>query len=214
MWGCDVRVLLVHGWGYGPQMWDVLIPLLPRHWRCHAMEGWDFPPQDYDLCVGHSYGFFAGYRAMPHARWVAINSAPCFVQGPDNPHGIPKRVLHQMAQRFRDQPQAVLQAFQAKASAPYACNTPNTDLLTALQTMQVPQPCPPTSILCALTAAQDPILTYPWAHHAHTVHSHPSSSHLLPMTHALWCADVLTETLSGYASMDLMDLEDGFYKAL
>jgi len=188
-----MRVLLVHGWGYGPALWDALIPLLPRHWRCHAMENWDFsaiPPQDYDLCVGHSYGFFAGYRAMPNARWVAINSAPCFVQGPENPQGIPKRVLHQMAQRFQDQPQAVLQAFQDKAGAPYPCTTPKGDLLNALHAMQTPV-FPHTPVVCALSAAKDPILTYPWA--PHIVHSHPSNSHLLPLTHAPWCAGGLVD---------------------
>ncbi|MFM7630318.1 MAG: hypothetical protein ACKO43_00715 [Alphaproteobacteria bacterium] len=185
-----MRVLLVHGWGYGPQMWGALMPLLPPHWRCDAMEDWDFSAvrvQDYDLCVGHSYGFFAGYQAMPHARWVAINSAPCFVRGPENPQGIPLRVLRQMTQRFQTHPAEVLKAFHQTAGAPYPCTTSKADLLPALQAMQVPRPCPAHPILCALTATGDPIVSYPWAPHAHTVHTHPSASHLLPLTHAPWC---------------------------
>lgn len=32
-----VDVCLVHGWGYGPQVWARLLPSLPAHWRVHLL---------------------------------------------------------------------------------------------------------------------------------------------------------------------------------
>ena len=35
--GTPVDVCLVHGWGYGPQVWASLLPMLPAHWRVHPL---------------------------------------------------------------------------------------------------------------------------------------------------------------------------------
>jgi hypothetical protein len=235
-----MRVLLVHGWGYGPGIWGEMIRYLPPSWHCEAMENWDFlgmRPEDYDLWIGHSYGFFSGYQALPHARWIAINSAPCFVASPQNPGGIPLRVLQAMARGFEKNPTQVLRDFQERAGGPYPCITPQNILQDALKAMQKevsqgfthnPRHCErseailkcsepkdwiatppaearndvvdksnsPPPIFCALTSANDPIITYPWASHAQTVAIHPGHSHLLPLTHPAWCAETILEVLA------------------
>jgi hypothetical protein len=183
------------------------------------MENWDFlgmRPEDYDLWIGHSYGFFSGYQALPHARWIAINSAPCFVASPQNPGGIPLRVLQAMARGFEKNPTQVLRDFQERAGGPYPCITPQNILQDALKAMQKevsqgfthnPRHCErseaiqnksnsPPPIFCALTSANDPIITYPWASHAQTVAIHPGHSHLLPLTHPAWCAETILEVLA------------------
>jgi pimeloyl-[acyl-carrier protein] methyl ester esterase len=35
--GQPVDVCLVHGWGFGPEVWDHLVGLLPAHWRPHRL---------------------------------------------------------------------------------------------------------------------------------------------------------------------------------
>jgi hypothetical protein len=120
-------------------MWGEMIRHLPPSWHCEAMENWDFSgmkPHDYDLWIGHSYGFFSGYQALPGARWVAINSAPCFVASPQNPGGIPLRVLQAMARGFEKNPTQVLRDFQERAGGPYPCTTLQSLLREALENMQ------------------------------------------------------------------------------
>jgi pimeloyl-[acyl-carrier protein] methyl ester esterase len=198
MSGFDVRVLLVHGWGYGPKMWADMIRHLPATWQCKTLGNWDFSetaPDDYDLYIGHSYGFLAGYRALPDARWVSINSAPCFVAGPQNPGGIPARVLARMIQGFTKNPNQVLRDFQQKAGAPYPCTTDSETLKNALIEMQK-ESFPTAPLFCALASAQDPILSYPWDHGTETVAIHQSKSHLLPMTHPAWCAEKIIEAMA------------------
>lgn len=84
-----MRLVFIHGWSFGPEIWDDLAPLLPD-WEQTRVDIGYFGPQtlpdrrDDDILIGHSMGFPWG---LQHRRdWrglIAINSFSRFPQDDD-----------------------------------------------------------------------------------------------------------------------------------
>jgi pimeloyl-ACP methyl ester carboxylesterase len=105
------RILLVHGWGFAPALWDPLRAALPGHTWLALDLGYFGParaqlPPALDLVAGHSFGCL---WAMTHPDLagiplVAVNGFPRFSAAGDFPHGTPARVLERMHKRLREAP--------------------------------------------------------------------------------------------------------------
>ncbi|MGE4523137.1 MAG: alpha/beta fold hydrolase [Acetobacter sp.] len=130
----DPRVLLVHGWGFGPAFWapmrerlgwaDVSVADLgffgggqgvaPAALAAFCQE--DRPV----LAVGHSLGFLwlASQVALPAGSFLAgINAFGCFAARPDFSAGVTPRVLGRMAQGLDKAPLTVVNDFRARCGA-------------------------------------------------------------------------------------------------
>ncbi|MCG3201370.1 MAG: Pimeloyl-[acyl-carrier protein] methyl ester esterase [Gammaproteobacteria bacterium] len=109
-------VCLVHGWGFGPQVWAPLLPRLPAHWRVHVLRlpgygGEPEPLADADLddqvdsllaqappgrsaWIGWSLGGMAAMQLawrQPHRveRLMLLATNARFAAAPDWPAGVP-----------------------------------------------------------------------------------------------------------------------------
>lgn len=118
------EVCLVHGWGFGPQVWAPLLPMLPPHWRVHALRlpGYGGEPDpgpaasldDHVDAVlaqappGRSawIGWSLGGMAAMHLAWrhphrvetlVLLAANARFVTAPDWPTGIPDAEISAIA---------------------------------------------------------------------------------------------------------------------
>lgn len=130
----DPRVLLVHGWGFGPAFWapmwerlgwaDVSVADLgffgggqgvaPAALAAFCQEGRPV------LAVGHSLGFLwlASQVALPAGSFLAgINAFGCFAARPDFSAGVAPRVLARMAQGLDKAPLTVVNDFRARCGA-------------------------------------------------------------------------------------------------
>ncbi|MBF0183697.1 MAG: alpha/beta hydrolase [Magnetococcales bacterium] len=117
-------LLLVHGWGLGPGVWQAMRRLLPS-WPCLTVNLGFFStpqlqiPDDRPLlAVGHSLGFLWLLRQLPAAPWrshclglLGIAAFSRFARAADFDEGVPPRLLQRMRQRLPEDPAAVLQAF-------------------------------------------------------------------------------------------------------
>ena len=111
-----MRVLLVHGWGFAPSLWDALRARPGHTWLTVDLgyfgpPRWDLPPA-LDLVAGHSFGCLWAmlHPGLAQVPLVSVAGFPRLRAGPDFPHGIPARVLERMLARLRQSPPEVLQA--------------------------------------------------------------------------------------------------------
>ena len=89
-----MRLIFIHGWSFGPEVWDTLAPLLPE-WEQARVDIGYFGPQslpqrrDDDILIGHSMGFPWGLQQwglQQRRGWrglIAINSFARFLQSDD-----------------------------------------------------------------------------------------------------------------------------------
>lgn len=130
----DPRVLLVHGWGFGPAFWA---PMRERlGWADVSVADLGFfgggqglaPTALASFCqgggpvlaVGHSLGFLwlASQVALPAGSFLAgINAFGCFAARPDFSAGVAPRVLGRMAQGLDKAPLTVVNDFRARCGA-------------------------------------------------------------------------------------------------
>jgi pimeloyl-ACP methyl ester carboxylesterase len=111
-------VAFVHGWGFGPEIWDAVrarLDGLPS--RC--LDLGFFGPADTDpgeaaLIVGHSLGSLWCLLEHPGRRLLSVNGFPRFTAGDGFPDGVPPRLVAHMRRRLDTAPQAVLDAFRAR----------------------------------------------------------------------------------------------------
>lgn len=134
-------LVLLHGWGLTPQVWNplhahlppelaVYAPALPGHGEAAPAAGPELAawsdallPQLPDKCVlcGWSLGALLALdlaRRYPEriSRLVLIGASPCFVSQPDWPHGLDASTVGGFTRDFETAPDATLRRFIALQS--------------------------------------------------------------------------------------------------
>lgn len=110
-------VVLVHGWGLGPDLWDAVAQRLPAPPVRLDLGYFGAPRVDIRpgpvIAVGHSFGCMWLLRHWPEgcAGLLAINGFARFSAAPDFPEGSPRRPLDRMIARFAEAPDVVATAF-------------------------------------------------------------------------------------------------------
>ena len=187
-------LVLLHGWGFDAHLWDALVELLPRYPIVRWDRGYFGRPQDGGIegpivGVGHSLGAMLLAEALPpHAPLIAINGFDHFT-GPD---GVALRVVERMQARFAEEPATVLTEFRARCGAPPMEDSLDPKRLAhdlaLLATHRVEAG---SRAILSLQGGMDPILpaclreaVFPEAVRA----TQDQAGHLLPVTHAAWCA--------------------------
>jgi len=117
-----MSVLFVHGWGFGPEVWDSVRAGLPDV-ETRALNLGFFGESDLEaapptVAVGHSLGVLWLLIRRPEwcGRLVSVNGFPRFLAAPDFA-GVHPRFLARMAARLPDDPMGVLNAFRARCGA-------------------------------------------------------------------------------------------------
>ena len=202
----------LHGWGYGPAIWDQLAALLPDLEPRFANLGYggnanDGPPDEPAIWITHSFGTMHALAKMAAPDMplncralVAINGFDRFAASPGF-EGVPPRVLDRMIARFASDPAGVVSDFCRKCGK-------DTDVellddrtlkrdLVALRDMDCREQAAALSIpVLSLQGAADPVLppamraaVLTGAHHV----THASAGHLLPLEQPAWCAHQIAE---------------------
>jgi pimeloyl-[acyl-carrier protein] methyl ester esterase len=113
-----VRLVFVHGWALGPEIWDSLAPLLNDVPQARVDLGYfgapDLPAlQTGDILVGHSAGLLWGLRQKHDwAGVVAINSFARFCLDPQGRGCVKPAALRAMRQSFDRDPQGCADTFR------------------------------------------------------------------------------------------------------
>lgn len=203
--------VLVHGWGFGPDVWDGVRAALPAG-DCLTVDLGFYGPSALPtipagrpvVAVGHSFGGLWLLHERPFA-WdglVLINGFPRFTEGDGFAPATPRRVLDRMIGRFDAAPLAVATDFLRRCGcdAPPPAGLDAGRLGEALRALRdwdargtITGPALAGSML-ALAGAQDPIV--PPAMTGHALNGveldwHPDGGHLLPLSAPGWCADRL-----------------------
>ena len=121
-----MRLVFVHGWALGPEMWDWLGPLLGDHAQIRVDLGYfgalrqpDFLPGD--ILVGHSAGLLWGLKTR--ADWagaVAINGFSRFAQDARGRGCVKPAALRAMQKSLTLDADACVTRFRASIDAPPA----------------------------------------------------------------------------------------------
>lgn len=132
-------LLLVHGWGATPRVWDPLLAALDHPPALTVDLGFFGPASDLSalagpwLAVGHSMGFPWLLSRPERASWrglVAIGGFARFLRAPGFP-GIHPAALRRMRDALARDPRALLASFHRQALAPADHAPPDTAALDA-----------------------------------------------------------------------------------
>jgi pimeloyl-[acyl-carrier protein] methyl ester esterase len=190
-----MSLLLLHGWGFDAGLWDGLCDALPDFpaicWDRGYFDAPARPAIDPPfIAIGHSLGalVLAGHLP-PETALVAINGFDRFT----GDGAVPPRVVARMRASFRERPAAVLNDFRARCGAAPVAGRIYEDRLSAdLGLLATHCAAPTRRRMLVLQGGNDPILppalrasAYPDAARA----THAAAGHLLPLTHAAWCAE-------------------------
>ncbi|WP_448202453.1 alpha/beta fold hydrolase [Azospirillum sp. sgz302134] len=203
--------VLVHGWGFGPAVWDGVRAALPAGDSLTVDLGFYGPPALPEIpagrpvvAVGHSFGGLWLLHERPFA-WdglVLVNGFPRFTEGEGFAPATPRRVLDRMITRFDAAPQAVTADFLRRCGVedPALEGLDAGRLGEALRALRdwdaraaVAGP------MLALAGGQDPIVPPAMTEHALCgveLDWHAEGGHLLPLTAPGWCA----ERIAGFAA--------------
>lgn len=196
-------LLLVHGWGLGPDLWDGVRRHLPGfdvaavdlgyYGPMHVPEP---PPGRRVVAIGHSFGLLWLLCRTPF-RWdglVAVNGFPRFTAAGDRDPAVPRRVVDRMVARFAVEPAAVLGEFRRRCgldlSLPAGRESGRLAADLALLRDGDGRAALSTPLL-ALAGRLDPIVPPAMTECAFAgidTRWHPDGGHLLPLTHPVWCA--------------------------
>ncbi|MBF0348173.1 MAG: hypothetical protein HQL81_10945, partial [Magnetococcales bacterium] len=120
------KLLLVHGWGFGPGFWRPLIRAL-GDWETQRLDLGFFGPPRLELpqsgpwvAIGHSTGFMWILNQLHQEPMkshcvglVSLMGFSRFVRGPDFPHGVDRRILNKMTAELTHDSNQVLDRFMA-----------------------------------------------------------------------------------------------------
>lgn len=209
-----MKLHFVHGWGFGPSVWQSLAPLLPDFDKTFADRGYfggsgDDWPDGPAVWIAHSFGTMLALGAIsPRCRGlVAINGFDRFTSDSASA-GWPVRVLDRMIARLKREPDQTVADFRnrcgSESAAGKAMPQPLVRDLAALRDgdcrvaaadLKVP--------VLSLHGAIDPLLPEDMRaqtlrgapHAAHAVH--PDAGHLLPLQQPQWCAGQISAFVAG-----------------
>lgn len=188
-------LLLLHGWGFDAGLWDGLAGALPDYptirWdRGYFGEKTEVAVEPPFAAIGHSLGAMLLADLLPHdVPLIAINGFDRFT----GDGAVAPRVIERMRNRFAVDALGVLNDFRVRCGAPAAADELDEDRLAddlALLASRHIASWPKRTLV--LQGSADPILpetlrasAFPGAERA----THPDAGHLLPITHAGWCAE-------------------------
>jgi len=187
-------LILLHGWGFDAGLWDELARALTDYPIVRWDRGYFGPPaapviEGAVVGIGHSLGsMLLADMLAPEAPLIAINGFDHFT-GPD---GVALRVVERMQCRFAEAPSDVLTDFRARCGAPPAnAELDEARLADDLSLLATHHAAPGPRRILSLQGGMDPILpaclrdeVFPGATRA----ACKEAGHLLPVTHASWCA--------------------------
>lgn len=196
-------LILLHGWGFDASLWDELARALPDYPITRWDRGYFGAPATSAVKgpvvgIGHSLGsMLLADMLPPEAPLIAINGFDHFT-GPD---GVAPRVVERMLSRFAETPADVLTDFRARCGAPPACGKlDEARLADDLSLLAAHRAVPGQRRVVSLQGGTDPILpaglrdtVFPGAARATCA----EAGHLLPVTHAAWCAARIRAFLCG-----------------
>jgi pimeloyl-[acyl-carrier protein] methyl ester esterase len=137
-----MRLVLVHGWALGPEIWDALTPLLPAP-KIRVDLGFfgapDIPAlQSGDILVGHSAGLLWGLRQRGDwAGAVAINSFARFCHDSSGEGCVPPAALRAMRKALERDAVTAADSFRADLGlAPAAANAEKKRLMDGLDLLR------------------------------------------------------------------------------
>ena len=113
-----MRLVFIHGWALGPEIWDALAPLLPAP-QIRVDLGFFGAPaipalQNGDILVGHSAGLLWGLRQRGDwAGVVAINSFARFCLNSTGEGCVPPAALRGMRQALERDAKTTAESFRA-----------------------------------------------------------------------------------------------------
>ena len=204
----DMRIIFVHGWGLAPDFWKEVIPFFPEY-ECLCInlgflgnEQKNIPisqNQNRDIYVTHSLGTLWTIRNCSEnmCSLIAINGFTTFRRFAS------KEILTEMKSDLLKSPKAHMKDFWNKICIQDSQETLNIDMLANgldwlaewnekahLKTLNIP--------VLALAGRQDKILPLPqmqkeWSRY--DMHVHNNGGHILPKTHASWCAQQIKDFL-------------------
>lgn len=188
------RILLVHGWGFGPSLWGPLRAALSGPEWFELDLGHFGParlevPRDLDLVVGHSFGCLWALMepALAGVPLVSVNGFARFSAADDFPQGTPARVLDRMLNRLEAAPGEVLRAFHARLGTEVPSGEPDVPRLRAdLLRMRDEDARGLRRPVLAFGAEDDPLVPM-----AFPGQVWPTGGHVLPLTRPLDLARAL-----------------------
>ncbi len=211
-----MRLLFLHGWGFDAQFWDGLAAALPE-FDAHRMDRGYFhapssPPMEGPfIAIAHSLGAMHLLRDPPaNCRGlVAINGFDCFTATSDFP-GVAPRIVTRMMTQLARAPRQIVADFRLKCGTDAPFPDPDPTPLRDDLALLLDGDCRTNSTqwklpLLALHGAQDPILPSDMRANlfAHTPQlaqvTLSDGGHLLPLTHAAWCASQIRACLERIA---------------
>ncbi|OYD83595.1 alpha/beta hydrolase (plasmid) [Azospirillum brasilense] len=162
--------VFVHGWGFGPGVWDGVRNALPDGESVAVDLGFygspslpELPAGRPTVAVGHSFGALWLLHERPFA-WdglVLVNGFPRFTEGAGFAPATPRRVLDRMIARFDAAPEAVTADFRRRCG----CEAPPPEGLDATRLGEALRALRDwdardalTGPALALAGAQDPIV--------------------------------------------------------
>ena len=113
-----MRLVFVHGWALGPEIWDSLAPLLDDFAQARGDLGYFGAPdrpalRTGDILVGHSAGLLWGLRKKRDwAGVVAVNSFARFCLDPQGRGCVKPAALRAMRQSLERDPQGCADTFR------------------------------------------------------------------------------------------------------
>lgn len=193
----------LHGWGFDARCWREVCRLLPK-WRIEVDDRGYFGnaktigADDLNIVVAHSFGTLRALRELPSGckGLVAINGFDRFGASPGSP-GIALRILDSMIAKLDRDPSAVVSNFRRRCGTELPFSTieigPLREDLLLLRNLDCTAVKADIPIL-SLQGATDPILSLSMRARVFSSNSrvlrkeHPAGGHLLPITHARYCA--------------------------
>lgn len=195
-----MKVVLVHGWGFGPSVWDDMIPSLSGH-ECITPDLGFIGCGDKDIrlpeeavMVGHSLGAMWLLKYIPDTvrGFISIGGFDCF-----SAH-IPSKQISAMQRNLAHNPEAQMNGFYRVCGIDH---TPPADKLNTPQlsaglewlagwdehTVLTALSCPVMAL-----AAEDDSIVPPAMTHAiwddYDLRMIKTGGHILPLTKPEWCA--------------------------
>lgn len=113
-----MRIVFVHGWGYGPDIWQSVVKLLGSNITYDQVDlgfsGKERISQGhYDIAVGHSMGcqWLLSRNDITWEKSVFINGFSRFSAHDDFPEGVHPKVIERMLRKLPKAPADVLSSF-------------------------------------------------------------------------------------------------------